>query len=335
MSGERLRCAVIGVGRIGRLHAQIYAHDSRTELIGITDVQPDVAASVGRELGVPTFSDVASVLDEAPDIVSVAVPEQHRLAPAVAAAEAGAHLLLEKPLSPTLEETDHLIRELSGAPGQVAVNFILRSDPRYMSVREAVAEGRLGEVCSMTAFRRGTVAGASLLGPWTGLLISTAIHDIDVMTWTVGASVERVYAEAVVKQSAQWGHEDAVLATLRFSNGAIGAIDTSWVLPTSAPAPLSSGFEVVGTGGSATVRGTSHGLSILDEDGVHYPDLANWPVINDEVRGCLASNVARFVDCVLADEPPASGLREARDAEAVVDAIRHSIREQRPISLAS
>lgn len=335
MSGERLRCAVVGVGRIGRLHAQIYARDSRTELIGITDVQPDVAADVGQRLGAPTFSDVASLLGEAPDIVSVAVPEQHRLAPAVAAAEAGAHLLLEKPLSPTLEETDHLIRELSGASGKVMVNFILRSDPRYMSVREAVAEGRLGEVCSLTAFRRGTAAGASLLGPWTGLLISTAIHDIDVMTWTVGARVERVYAEAVVKQSAQWGHEDAVLATLRFSNGAIGVIDTSWVLPGSAPAPLSSGFEVIGTGGSAAVKGTSHGLSILDEAGIHYPDLANWPVIDDAVGGCLESSVGRFIDCVLADESPSSGLREARDAEAVVDAIRRSISEERPVSLSA
>lgn len=333
MSGERLRCAVIGVGRIGRLHAQIYAQDPRTELIGITDVQPDVAASVGQELGVPTFSDVASVLNEAPDIVSVAVPEQHRLAPAIAAAEAGCHLLLEKPLSPTLEGTDQLIRELSGAAGKIMVNFILRSDPRYISVREAVAKGRLGDVCSLSAFRRGTAAGASLLGPWTGLLISTAIHDIDVMAWTVGARVERVYAEAVVRQSAQWGHEDVVLATLRFSNGAIGALDTSWILPTSVPAPLSSGFEVVGTGGSAAVRGTSHGLSILDEDGLTYPDLANWPVINGAVGGCLASNVARFVHCVLADEPPQSGLREARDAEAVVDAIRRSIREERPVSL--
>ena len=335
MTGERLRCAVIGVGRIGRLHAQIYARDSRTELIGIMDVQQDVAASIGQRLGVPTFSDVASLLGEAPDIVSVAVPEQHRLAPAVAAAAAGSHLILEKPLSPSLKETDHLVRELADASGKVMVNFILRSDPRYMSVREAVAEGRLGEVCTLTAFRRGTAAGARLLGPWSGLLISTAIHDIDAMTWIVGARVERVYAEAVVKQSAQWGHEDAVLATLRFSNGSIGVIDTSWVLPGSAPAPLSAGFEVLGTGGSAAVQGTSQGLSILDEGGMNYPDLTNWPVINDDVGGALASNVSRFIRCVLTDESPPSGVREARDAEAVVDAIRRSIREERPISLSA
>lgn len=327
MSGGPLRAAVIGVGRIGRLHAQIYAQDPRTKLVGVTDIDSAAAKSVAEGFGGCAYPDVATLLREAtPDFVTIAVPEEHRLAPAVAVAESGAHIFLEKPLSPTVQRSTELVDALSGVESTVMVNFILRSDPRYLHVKDLTANGTLGELCTISAFRRGTSAGAEAIGSWTGLLISTAIHDLDAMTWIAGAPVERVYAEAVVKRSAQWGREDAVLATLRFANGVIGALDTSWVMPPSAPQPLWAGLQLVGTGGAAAVDGSNFGVSVLTDAGYELPDFAHWPVGRDGVGGSLKASVSHFIDCLVTGAKPVMSMADALAAEKVVAAIREAAR---------
>lgn len=328
-----LRAGVIGVGMIGKLHALAYADHPSTELVGLVDTDRSRAEDVAAGFGTTAYRDLDELLDRASlDVLSVAVPEQHRFSPAVAAAERGVHLLLEKPLAPTLEEVDELLDALEPAGVTMMVNFILRSDPRYLQVHEAARTGAFGELRTLTARRTGTAAGAEIYGPWTDLLISTAIHDLDIMTWVAGAPVTRVYAEAVAGRCAEWGHEDAVLATLRFANGVIGAMETSWVLPAS-PAPLSSGLRVVGTAGGATIEGNDHGLAMLDGDGLHLPDLANWPMGRSGVEGSLRASIDHFISCVLTGAEPVMGLHGARAAQAVVAALKESIDGEKPVTI--
>jgi predicted dehydrogenase len=328
-----LRAGVIGVGMIGSLHARVYGDHPSTELVGVADTDVTRAKEVAAELGSTPYGDVEELLEDAGlDLLSVAVPEQHRHAPAVAAATRGIHLLLEKPLAPTLDEVDELIRALEPTGITTMVNFLLRSDPRYVQVRDAARAGAFGELRTLTARRTGTAAGAEVYGPWTDLLISTAIHDLDIMTWIAGAPVTRVHAEAVAGRCAEWGHEDAVLATLRFDNGVIGAMETSWVLPAS-PAPLTSGLRVVGTGGGATIEGNDHGLAILDDDGLHLPDLANWPMGRAGVAGSLRASIDHFIRCVQTGSEPVIGLDGARAAQAVVSALKESIRTEQPVAV--
>jgi predicted dehydrogenase len=328
-----LRAGVIGVGMIGSLHARVYADHPSTDLVGVVDAGDARAQEVADELGTTPYRDVEELLDRAGlDLLSVAVPEQHRYPPAVAAATRGIHLLLEKPLAPTLDEVDELVRALKPTGVTTMVNFILRSDPRYLQVRDAARSGAFGELRTLTARRTGTAAGAEVYGPWTDLLISTAIHDLDIMTWIAGAPVTRVHAEAVAGRCAEWGHEDAVLATLRFANGVIGAMETSWALPAS-PAPLSSGLRVVGTGGGATIDGNDHGLAVLDDDGLHLPDLANWPVGRSGVEGNLRASIDHFISCLLTGAEPVMGLDGARAAQAVVAAIKESIHTEQPVTI--
>lgn len=327
-----LRAGVIGAGRIGALHAAVYARDARTELVGVVDANGERAGQVAKELGTTVYRSADELVEQArPDVVSIAVPEHARLEPSMLAGRAGCHLLLEKPLASSLAQTDNLIEQLADCPGTIMVNFILRSDPRFLTVRDAVQEGRLGTVRTVSAHRRGTAAGAQLLGHWTNLLISTAIHDIDAMIWVVGAPVARVYAEGIGGQSAQWGHEDAVVATLQFANGAIGSLDTSWVLPSSMPEPIDAGFKIIGTGGSATIEGANQGLSFVGESGLQLPDLVHWPTGRDGVGGDLRLSISHFLDCVQSGGTPATTLTEARHTEKVVHSIRESIRTGSPI----
>ena len=114
------------------------------------------------------------------DAASISTPETARHAPALAAAKKGLALMLEKPLGRSLADVDRLIADLRQVGGPAPeVNFILHAEPRFDRLKALVAEGALGNLVSIFARRRGTRAGIEKYAPWTDLLSSTLIHDIE------------------------------------------------------------------------------------------------------------------------------------------------------------
>ncbi|MXZ06514.1 MAG: Gfo/Idh/MocA family oxidoreductase [Acidimicrobiia bacterium] len=329
-----LRTAVVGTGMIGSLHARIYAEHPLATLVGVVDADPDTAREVGSHLGVPWFTEVSDLLESCDlEAASVAVSEHHRYPIAMQLARAGKHLLLEKPLAPSLSDADRLIADLKATDVLTMVNFILRFDPRYSEAKQAISSGRTGEVHTIFVRRRGSSLGADIYGVWTDLLISTGIHDLDVMAWLADSPVVRVYAESISRRSARYGHDDAVMVLVRFENGVIGSLETSWVLPPTVPALLDASLHVVGTGGGVFVDGSNQGLAVADTEGFSHPDLTHWPVSRNRVRGDLADSLDHFIRSVLKGRPPAVTLDMARNAQAMVDAALRSARLHEPVTL--
>ena len=329
-----LRTAVVGVGAIGSLHARIYVEHPLSELVGIVDANPETAQAVADPLAVPWFTSVSDLLSAGDfEAASVSVPEQVRYETAMPLARAGKHLLLEKPLAPSLAEADRLVTDLRETGVLTMVNFILRFDPRYSEAKAAASSGQLGEIHTIFTRRRGSSLGADLYGVWTDLLISTGIHDLDAMAWVADAPVVRVYAETISRRLAPYGHDDSAMVMVRFANGAIGALETSWVMPTSVPAPLEASFQVVGTGGGMFIDGSNHGLSVVGAERFAMPDLTHWPIVLGRVGGDLAASLDHFIRSVRAGEPPETTLEQARHAQAMVDAAKRSASCHAPVEL--
>jgi len=331
-----LKAAVVGVGMIGRLHAKTYWQNGKTELVGVVDQNIEASEKVAKEFSCDAFDSLKALINsQNPDVISIAVPESVRFDLAVEAAKSGAHLLLEKPLASDLIQADQLVDEVQkhSKSKKVSVNFILRSDQRYSTMRDQAKSGELGEICTLFARRRGTSLGADIYGPWTNLLISTAIHDIDAIMWIAGSQIERVYAEAVVKKCAQWGHEDAVVATLKLANGAIATLETSWVMPANYHSPLEAHFDIVGTGGNARITGSNHGVEIFTEKGFSLPELSSWPIFQEQVSGALRNSIDNFINSVYFDQETVITLVEARNAQSVVTALQRSIKTNQPVTV--
>jgi predicted dehydrogenase len=329
-----LRAAVIGTGLIGSLHARFYKDHPLSDLRAVCDVDAGSVQALAKELGVAAYTDHREMVESVDlDFVSIATPEQHRFEPAVACAEKNLALMLEKPLAPTLSEADRLITALDERSAYAAVNFILRADPRFATVLAQVRSGALGQVATYSARRRGSRLGIEKYAPWTDLLISTAIHDIDMMLALNLAPPSRVFAEGVVRQCEPYGCEDAVMGVLRFEDGTIGSVETSWALPPGFPEPLDPAFHVVADHGGAFIDGASHGLKLLTEEVYVHPDMAHWPLLPTGVGGALASSLNQFVKRLFAGEEPLASLEEARNAQEVVAAMKLSIETGRPVDL--
>jgi predicted dehydrogenase len=331
-----MRIAVIGTGLIGALHARHLARHPSCTLVAVCDTDASRAQQLSAELGCRAYADSETLLaTEALDAVTIATPESHRFAPAVAAARRGLMMLLEKPLGRTLADVGRLVAAMRDHGADPAVNFILHADPRFARMKEIAAAGGIGRPVSTFARRRGTRLGIEKYAPWTDLLSSTLIHDIEMALTVNAAPPDRVYAEAVVRACAPYGSHDAVVATLRFADGAVALFETSWVLPPGQPEPLDPAFHLIGDAGSVVIEGSSLGLRVLSEQGYVQPDMAHWPVIDGSIGGALARSLDAFVMRARAGLPPLVGLDAAHRAEIVVDAMKRSIAAQAPVAIAA
>ncbi|MHA1549213.1 MAG: Gfo/Idh/MocA family protein, partial [Alphaproteobacteria bacterium] len=222
-----LRVGVIGLGYFGGRHARIYHALPNADLVAVCDLDTNRAESIGADLGAAVFADYRALLAR-PDIdaVSVCLPDRLHTEAAVAVAEAGKAMLLEKPLAHDLAHAKKIVAAVETAGIRFMVGHILRFDPRYAQVYMASAPERIGTPLHIRAKRNGTRDTAKRLGSATSILFYMGVHDLDAMQWVARSLITRVYAQKIEKLG--HGNEDALYAVVNFDNGAIGQLDYSW-----------------------------------------------------------------------------------------------------------
>ena len=242
-------------------------------------------------------------------------------------------ILLEKPLGRNLEDIENLVNKIKNHNKLISVNFILHEDPRYKLMKEKIKNNEIGEIVSCYARRRGNRFGIEIYAPWTDLISSTLIHDIQMVMSINNSKPARVYAEAVIRECAKFNSHDAVMSLIKFTDGSIASFETSWVLPKNQPEFLDPALHVVGDKGSIIIEGSSMGLQIQTDKSYMKPDLANWPIIDSKVEGCLKRNLDKFIEDCVYDNQPDVDLIKAYEVEKIVFAMKKSIDENRLINL--
>lgn len=248
-----LRVAIIGAGQVAdKVHASYYATRSDVQMVAVMDSRPEQAQAFAERHAIASaWQDVREMLHAVkPDIVSVCSPNRFHFEHALAALEAGCHVMCEKPPAMTPQEAD-LMRMAARRAGKVlAYDFHHRFALDTQLLREAVMNGTFGEIYFTTAqaLRRcgvpgwGVFTNKSLQGG--GPLIDIGIHMLDAAMYVLGfPAVKRVTAHSFQrlgnrKSSGQFGEwdpaqftvEDALFGTIEFCNGGILRLDTSFAL---------------------------------------------------------------------------------------------------------
>lgn len=332
---QKVNVAVIGLGMFGALQAQVYAESPLAQLKAVVSRTPDRARQIAEKFDARWYTDYHDMLEKEKDLQCVSVVNrdaEHKEA-AIACAQAGKDIFLEKPIAPSLEDADKIIAAVQKAGVRVMVNFALHFNPVYRAAYERIQAGEIGDVCTMFARRNGTIKGAAHYGQWSDILISTGIHELELMTWYAGSPVKRVYGESVKHSGHNLLGDDAYFALLRFTSGAIGSLESSWLLPPTEPAGLNSRFDIVGTKGCIYIGNVNHPLFVCTAEKNFYPDTSYWPVLHGRPVGDLRESMHHFLSCLLEDREPVVGLKEGRLAVQLVRAIQESCKKGRPIEL--
>jgi len=331
---NKLKIAVIGTGLVGSFHAETFFRNPNSELIAVCDIDKEKVNKIANRFKCKAYNEFESLINtEKLDAISIATPEQIRIAPALLAIEKGLKILLEKPLGRNLEDIENLVNKIKNHNKLISVNFILHEDPRYKLMKEKIKNNEIGEIVSCYARRRGNRFGIEIYAPWTDLISSTLIHDIQMVMSINNSKPARVYAEAVIRECAKFNSHDAVMSLIKFTDGSIASFETSWVLPKNQPEFLDPALHVVGDKGSIIIEGSSMGMQIQTDKSYIKPDLANWPIIDSKVEGCLKRNLDKFIEDCVYDNQPDVDLIKAYEVEKIVFAMKKSIDENRLINL--
>jgi len=216
------RTAVIGVGSLGRQHARIHATlaaKGTAQFIAICDLNEDTARSVSDERKVEWTKDWRELIGRV-DAVSLAVPTEAHCEIACGLLEAGVHVLVEKPISRTLEEADRMIRAAEKGNALLQVGHLERFNPAMVALRPHVRKPVYFEI-----HRVGQFTARSLD---IDVVLDLMIHDLDIVQWLVGEEVEVTNIHAV-GIAILTNKVDAANARLEFSSGAVANITASRV----------------------------------------------------------------------------------------------------------
>ena len=204
-----LRTAVIGVGYLGRFHAQKYAQLPGSKLVAVVDANAEVAARVGAELGVEGITDVAQLLGRV-DAVSVAVPTPLHYDIGRTLLGRGIHVLMEKPIATTVAEARELVALARARKCVFQIGHLERLNPAIVAAAKRLATPRFAESHRLAPFKqRGTDVS---------VVLDLMIHDIDLIQELVGEPIESIDAVGATVFS---GETDIVNARIRFRGGCV------------------------------------------------------------------------------------------------------------------
>lgn len=223
-----IKVAVIGVGSMGKNHVRVYRDLPEAQLVAVSDTNKEKAIQCAGRYGVRAYGDYHEMLEvEQPEAVSIATPTALHEEAALVALEAGSHILIEKPITATLESGRRVIERARVLGLQLMIGHIARFNPAIQALQHRLQNGELGRIFQITCRR---------VGPFparirdVGVVVDLAPHDLDIMRFLTGMDPLRVFAET--EQRIHTDHEDLILGLLSFPDGITGALEINWLTPT-------------------------------------------------------------------------------------------------------
>lgn len=213
------RVGVIGVGHLGQHHARVYTELLGAQLVGVVDVNESRAGAIADSLGVPSFSDIDDFISRArPDAVSVVVPTSMHFEVAEKILKNGIHVLIEKPVTTTVNEAERLLRMAADLDLVLQVGHIERFNSAVQYISKIIHEPLFLQ--------------SRRLGPFSprisdvGVVLDLMIHDIDIILSLVHSDISAISATG---RCIRTNHEDLASAQISFENGSMAHILVSRV----------------------------------------------------------------------------------------------------------
>lgn len=330
--------AILGAGIVAEYHKTAVESnkDIGAHLSAIIHYEPSKFKAISNQFGVRCISFDDALSDKEIDVICICTPSGQHAAQAIACANAGKHMVIEKPLALSLSDADAMIAAANANDVRIAVAFQRRTEPLFIQIKQALTGGDLGDLTLgsvvLPYFRGQSYYDlASWRGTWGldggGVLMNQGIHIVDLLTWYMGDPVAIQAQAGTLHRDIEV--EDVLAATLKFDNGALATITATTTVGDGAPHRL----ELYGTNGSIQVEGESlirwH-LKDKSLQTVSPPPLGNTPESgsSSDPRGIKATGhtaiIRELLLAIKEDRPPAIDGIEGRRSLAVVNGIYKS-----------
>lgn len=334
---SKVKVGVVGLGNQGLLHVEALKQLPDAELVAVADSDFSRARRVAEEYRVRRYYGSARELAEDPDIdaVIVATPDYLHYEPVMAVLQAGKHVMVEKPMATRLDEAKAMAEEARRRGLLLTVNFENRFNPPFAHVKELLERGVLGAPIHAYIKLSDTIFVPRRMLSWasrTSVVFFLMSHTADLARWYFNEPVREVYATSVSRLLKDLGIPDACVAVLKFEGG-FALLESSWVLPESAPSIFDFKLEIVCTQGVARVNTEKESMEVIGASGVSYPHLAKLAKVHGFATGFLLEADRHFLACVQGRAEPVANAEDGVENVRVLEAIVRSSLEGRPLTL--
>ncbi|QGY44070.1 gfo/Idh/MocA family oxidoreductase [Maribellus comscasis] len=283
------RIAILGCGKVAHLHAKAVQNLKNAKLAGVWSRSKNTAEKFASEYKVPFYSEIEPLIkNEKIDLTIICTPHPFHLEPAKLAAKAGSHILVEKPLASTLEDSDEMIKTCKNAGVKLGVISQRRWYEPVKRVKDAIDAGKLGKpvfgTINMLGWRDEAYYEADeWRGTWKmeggGVLVNQAPHQLDILLWYMG-EIDEVYGLWRNLNHPYIEVEDTAVAIIKFKNGGIGNI----IVSNSQKPGIYGKVHVHGeNGASAGVQTDGGAMFIAGMSGIQEPPVNDiWSVPGEE-----------------------------------------------------
>ena len=331
---RKVKIAVIGTGRMGSVHVRnIVRNIPEANLVAVCDIRLEVAQAVADELGIQRVVEDYHELLADPEIEAVLIAASTNAHDYIMkdAAAAGKHIFCEKPLALELDKIDEALEAVEKTGVKLQVGFNRRFDKSFQKVREIVASGEIGRPCILRITSRDPeVPAMEFMRVSGGMFLDMTIHDFDMARFQVG-EIEEVYAIGGVMiepELNEFGDIDTNVVTLKFTNGAVGAIDNS----RQAVYGYDQRLEVFCDNGTAMAGNETENTTVKgNPDGFYSSRIPHF--FMNRYAPCYVEEIRQFIECVREDKPTPINGADGRAAVVLGYATWKSLRENRPVKV--
>lgn len=334
----KLKMGLIGCGKWGGVHAEIYTTHPYSTLKAVCDINPEKAKELASKYNVPSYADFNRMLtNESLDAVAVVTPDFAHTEPVVSACMAGCHVIVEKPLATTKEDCERIVTAARENKVQIMVDYHNRWNPPVCKIKDELESGKPGRVIHAYCRLSDRISVPTEMLSWSArssILWFLGSHTIDTLNWLIGSRVKRVFALSRKEVLTRRGIDvaDVYQATFEYEDGTIAQIENSWILP-NANCHVNDYKLNLTCEHAAFSMDYSHNRLIerVYEDWADRPDTLCYTRIQGKGSGLGYESIRDFVERIYHGEPVRVPLKESVDVTRVILAIMVSVDKKQPV----
>ena len=355
---KKIRIGIIGCGKVADLHAGALKDIEDSVFVAVCDKDAGRAHSFAPKYNVKAYTDVTEMVKgEKLDMVTVCTPHPVHKIPTIDALNAGANVLIEKPLASSLEDCDAMLEAARKSGKEIGMISQRRFYPPCLRVKEAIDDGKIGRPILGTVFMFGWrdepyYASDPWRGTWKGegggVLVNQAPHQFDLLQWFMGSEIDELYGVSKNMNHPYIKVEDTAVAILKFKNGSIGNI----VVSNSQKPGIYGKVHIHGENGASVGVQTDGGaMFIAGMSSILEPpvnDLWSVPGEVNKLKGWVEEDsnffnsvnameyyhhlqIKDFVDALLEGRKPLVTGEDGRKTVELFTAIYRSTRDNKPV----
>jgi len=340
---EKIQFGIIGAGTWGATHAAILNEYGAVNLAGVCDANRSKAEALASRYAIPSehvYTNHKEMFKKCPiDAVSIVTPDFLHREFAVDAANAGKHILLEKPMATTRRDVADVMEAVARSGVRIMVDLHNRFSPPFAVAKASLDAGEIGDPYSAYFRLNDAKWVATDMLPWaaqSSILWFLGSHSLDTLRWFFGDEVERVYSVSRkgILVAAGVDTEDIFQTILEFRHGGIATMENGWITPNTHPCVNDIKFNITGTRGMFNLDlSNSQMIERFTETKSDRPDVLVNHFVHGRAMGFAYQSIRHFVDRLLDGKPFLISPEDAANTSLAIIAVLESARTKKIVKV--